>query len=34
MILFLRETRIAVATLHVREELLQLESEIRHDAKR
>jgi hypothetical protein len=34
MVLFLRETRIAVATLHVREELLQLESEIRHDAKR
>jgi hypothetical protein len=34
MVLFLRETRIAVATLHVREELLELESEIRHDAKR
>ncbi len=29
MILFLRETRIAVAVLHVREELLLLESELR-----
>lgn len=34
MVLFLRETRIAVKTLHVREELLELESEIRHDAER
>ena len=29
MILFLRETRIAVSVLHVREELLLLESELR-----
>ncbi len=29
MILFLRETRIAVAVMHVREELLLLESELR-----
>jgi hypothetical protein len=33
MVLFLRETRIAVAVLHVREELLELESEIRHDTR-
>ena len=33
MILFLRETRIAVAVLHVREELLELESEIADEAK-
>ncbi len=32
MVLFLRETRIAVKTLHVREELLELESEIRDEA--
>ncbi len=33
MILFLRETRIAVAVLHVREELLELESEIASEAQ-
>ena len=33
MVLFLRETRIAVAVLHVREELLELESEIADEVK-
>ena len=34
MVLFLRETRIAVAVLHVREELLELESEIADDSRK
>ncbi|WP_309547069.1 DUF2721 domain-containing protein [Sphingomonas sp. SUN039] len=34
MVLFLRETRIAVAVLHVREELLELEGEIAADQRR
>ena len=33
MVMFLRETRIALAVLHVREELLELEDEIANETK-